>query len=391
MSCASIARVHETAGLASRRNLWRTRLGFVHPTKNLRLTRPAIDGKLVLALTCSSAASGYTMLRWIFAAVLLSACAPVREPTPAPAEQALPTDRARGTDFRVLSWNVSRENFYERSTQFRAVLRAIDADILIIDEMPAAADESKMVTALAGLGNASGDWQVVYGISGYRQRSTIASQLPMQRLSGFDHLQYSEQLAQQWLATTTDTSREKMRRSIAAGMAQVGALIDANGGQVLTVGLDFECCGSGGDSREESMRRDEAAKLRAALDLEISRHSGQGIVVGGDFNAVNGPAPLLLVQGKEDLPGHLSIAKAVQFDGIDLWTWDGRGTPFASGRLDYQMHNDRLRVVSSWVFDTADLTTEQQRRLGLQGIQMSELSQHRPVVVDYAWVQSAAN
>lgn len=331
------------------------------------------------------------MLRWILVAALLSACAPVREPALVPAEQALPTDRARGTDFRVLSWNVSRQSFYEHNTQYRAVLRALDADILIIDEMPVAADESKMVAALAGLGDASRDWQVVYGISGYGQRSTIASQLPMQRLGGFDHLQYNEQLAQQWLAATADSTRERMRRNIAAGMAQVGALIDANGGQVLTVGLDFECCGNGGDSWSESMRRDEAAKLRAALDLETSRQSEQGVVVGGDFNAVNGPAPLLLAQGEANSPGHLSIAKAVQFDGIELWTWDGRGTPFASGRLDYQMHDDRLRVVSSWVFDTADLSTEQQRRLALEGLQMSELSQHRPVVVDYAWVQSAAN
>ena len=329
------------------------------------------------------------MLRWLLAALLLSACAPMRQAVLAPETETLATARAPGTDFRVVSWNVSRDDIYQQIDGFRAVLAALDADVLILDEMPVADDDSKLVSALAGLGDVERPWHVVYGISGYGQRSTIAAQLPMQRVAEFDHLQYSDTFARSWLDSATDQdNRERRQRYLSAGMAQVGARIRTEQGQLMVVGLDFQCCGNGGNSWEEAMRRTEAAALRAALESASAAQPAAGIVVGGDFNAVNGPAPLLITMGEPDLQTHLTTVQASHLDGVEHWTWDGSGTPFASGRLDYQMHDARLRVAAAWVFDSTDLPVEQQRELMLEEIEMTKLSQHRPVVVDYAWVNS---
>ena len=326
------------------------------------------------------------MLRWIAVALALGSCAQLRAP-PEPIGSAQSSIPTTATDaLRVLVWNVSRESFFANIDDFRRVLQMLDADVLILDEMPNTGTRAQLAEALGGLGDPAQPWSVVYGSSGGRERSAIASQRPLTRLSAFDNRQYTDQVAAPWLAALTDpTAKDRLQRELRSGLSLVGAQLSWRSRRLLIAGLDFQCCGNGGNSWEESRRRYEAQQLQAVLSSAVAEQQPAGTIVGGDFNAVNGPAPLMIAQGEEGSAAHLRIVEALQLDGNDRWTWDGRGTPFASGRLDYQMHSQGLTVVSAFVLELDDLSTAERRRWQLESLHMTDLTEHRPVVVDYRW------
>ncbi len=324
------------------------------------------------------------MPRWLYLIVFLSACAPITETArELQSKSALPANTQE--QLRVVSWNVSRDSFFEHQQRYARVLALIDADILILDEMPTDVSAEAIAAALHQIDDDGRPWNVIYGSSGGRERSSIASRLPLRRLAPFDQTLFRAEPASQWLdATRSANERARLQRSLRSGVTLAGAVARWAGREILIVGVDFECCGDGGNSWEESKRRYEARQLRSLIDGQPAALAAAAIV-GGDFNAVNGPAPLMIVQGAAESSGHLRIAPARQLDGIDRWTWDGRGTPFASGQLDYQMYGSRWRVARALVLDLDDLSETERRQSGLE-FDLNELTRHRPVVVDYRWV-----
>ena len=106
---------------------------------------------------------------------------------------------------------------------------------------------------------------------------------------------------------------------------------------MLAVAVDLQCCGGLADDWQEDRRRVEANEIRRLGILEMSSRKVDGLVIAGDLNIVATQVPVELLEGsiKADGP-HLNTARIFHLDRATDWTWDGRGTPFPSGMLDYQ-------------------------------------------------------
>jgi endonuclease/exonuclease/phosphatase family metal-dependent hydrolase len=181
-------------------------------------------------------------------------------------------------------------------------------------------------------------------------------------------------------------AQRHVRASLEAGVAAVGGVIEIGSRRLLVVGLDLQCCGDSADSPQEQRRRFESRAIRGAIDAVADSLNVDAVLVGGDFNTVQGDAPVTLMQRGASVPISLREADARhRGEGAADWTWDGRGTPFPSRQLDYLLHSDGLRVVQAHIFDSEDLAPEQQKALNIDPDLSRSLSEHRPVVVDFAW------
>lgn len=121
--------------------------------------------------------------------------------------------------------------------------------------------------------------------------------------------------------------------------------------------------------------------------LASERADVDGVVVGGDMNLVAGRAPLdtliALAAARFD---RLTVAPAVHADGWSTWTWDGRGGPFHSARMDVVLFSGQtLDALRSRVVNWDDFPAAERAALGLTSAPVVGLSRHRPVVVDFAW------
>lgn len=317
------------------------------------------------------------MSRLLFWILLLVGCAAAAAPATLP--------RASGTDLRVLAWNVSRENFYEHADAFAKVLTAIDADVLILDEMPGDRAAHNVTRVLRRVGRERPRWRVSYGSSGYNQRAVIAWRGRIQALPQFEFIPYpaafvdslrTQDLAPRW--------RTELDASLAGGVGAHGAVLDIGPKRLLVVGVDLQCCGDSDDAWEERRRIVESNLIRRRLERARSRVRVDAIIVGGDFNTTRGPGPLRALQGTGSGNPWLEIVSSRHANG-EQWTWDGRGTPFESKQIDYLLHDRGLQVLASVIFDAESLPAGEAERLGLTRDGMRDLSAHRPVVADFAW------
>lgn len=285
--------------------------------------------------------------------------------------------RAEGTTLRVLSWNVAREQFFESPERTARLLRQADPDVLLLDEMdPAATPEA--LTALLDSALPGLPWQAVLGReAGNRERGSIAARVPLRRVEAFDALHYRAADQADWIARG-GAHAERLRRQLPNGVAAAAAIADYPGLRLLLVSFDLQCCGDSPDSWEERRRQREAALIRAAFDLTLA--DVDAAVVGGDANAVQGDAPLRLLS--EGRPPLLEVA-ATREDGSD-WTWDGRGTPFPSGRLDRLWVTPGVRVLQARLLDTEGWSERERRARGVREDDSRTQSPHRPIVADLA-------
>jgi endonuclease/exonuclease/phosphatase family metal-dependent hydrolase len=296
--------------------------------------------------------------------------------------------RAEGSDFRALVWNVSREKFFEHQQDYLLALRAIDADLLIFDEMPGGRGADEVAAVLRNL-NAPGDpdWQVAYGSSGDNQRAVIALRGDVEPLRQFQHLPYPPRFAA-WMRKLplNPYQRQRLDQNLDAGIGAFAAQVRIGGRRVIVVGVDLQCCGDSDDAWEERRRYVEARAIRSVLDRVWSARKPDAVIVAGDFNAVRGRRPVNLMQGDEKRPERrLAIADARHANGKDNWTWDGRGTPFPSRAIDFMLLSRSLRVLQALVFDPETMSETARQSLDLDAEMFRPMSEHRPVVVDFAW------
>jgi endonuclease/exonuclease/phosphatase (EEP) superfamily protein YafD len=286
------------------------------------------------------------------------------------------------TTLRVLVWNVSRESFFENAAGFRRVLDAVSADLLMLDEMPGT---TKAAAIARGLPRGEPRWNVVYGSAGGRhQRPSLAARFELQPIIAFEQLGYDPAQAADWRRRAPAPLQARLEDTLDGGVPAVGAVFARDGRRVLAVGLDLQCCGDEAGSWEEERRVAEATAIRAALDATLAQGGIDAVLLGGDFNVVGGPAPLQVLQGDGNgLP--LQAVDVRHRDGVATWTWDGRGTPFPSSRIDYLLHSAALRPLQAQVFDTEGLSAAEQQALDLPAGLSATLSQHRPLVVDFTW------
>lgn len=318
--------------------------------------------------------------RWLLLLLLLLA------PLALPAQSAWP--REAGTSLRAVVWNVGREQLFAERARYLAALRAIDADLIILDEMSGTRDASDVVALLSSL-DEPGDapWQVVYGTSGDNQRAVFALRGEVRPIPSFTHLPYPPRFLR-WargLRLKPD-QRARMDQNLAAGIGAAAAEVRLDGRRLLVVGVDLQCCGDTDDAWEERRRMVEARAIRTLLDREWSARKPDAVIVAGDFNAVRGMKPVRAVQG---IAGHptrrLAVSDAAHANGVDRWTWDGRGTPFPSRAIDFLLHSRALIPLQAVVFDSETMSADQRAAVGLGPEHFRGLSEHRPVVVDFAW------
>ncbi len=298
---------------------------------------------------------------------------------------AQPLPRASGTALRALVWNVSREQFFDQQVGFVAALKAMDADLIILDEMPAQRDANDVAAVLRQVDGAQ--WQVVYGSSGHNQRVVFAIRGGLSPLPSFKYLAYPPRFVREMKAMPMNPrQQEQIGASLNAGIGAFAALAHHDGRRLLIVGVDLQCCGDSDDAWEERRRHVESRVIRRTLDQAWSTRQPDAVIVAGDFNAVRGLKPVMLMQGSRARPAQrLRIAPARHANGKDSWTWDGRGTPFPSRPIDFMLHSAQLRVLRALVFDPETMSAAERQALGLSAEQFIPLSAHRPVVVDFAW------
>lgn len=296
--------------------------------------------------------------------------------------------RAAGTDFRAMVWNVSRDSFFEQRQTYVAALQAIDADLLIFDEMSGNRSADDVAAVLHEIDPAHPQaWQVAYGSSGFNQRVVFALRGPLEPLRQFSYLPYPPRLvARLRKVPTNPEQRQWLDANLAAGIGAFAVEARLGGRRIIAVGVDLQCCGDSDGAWEEDRRHVEARAIRTLLDRVWSARSPDAVIVAGDFNAVRGLRPVNMLQGKHKrAEQRLAIAEATHVNGVDRWTWDGRGTPFPSRAIDYMLHSRELVVRQAIVFDPETMPANERERLGLDAGDFKPLSEHRPVVVDFAW------
>jgi hypothetical protein len=326
---------------------------------------------------------GCHALLW-FASVL--ACLAVAPRSSAGEGEAVWLPRAEGTALRVLVWNVWNRSFFERAEGFRQVLSAIDADLLLLDEMPPDIDASAIQEVLVEVPGNRPRWQVHYGVGGgAHQRASIAATGPTTRVEAFDALHYPADAIAQWTDKVRPQLAEPWLDSLRAGVAAVGAIVEVDDRRLLVVGLDMQCCGDGPESWQEARRRIEAALVRSAIDAVLAVNPVDAVLVGGDLNTVNGPRPLEILRGDGSDITALADVHMTHRYSEETWTWDGRGTPYPNGRLDFVLHSPALLPLQAQIFDSEGLTEDEAAALGLSSELSRSLSDHRPLVVDFGW------
>lgn len=316
-----------------------------------------------------------TLITLVFTAAALFASAD----TPATGESGI----------RVLSWNISSNAFVRQPEDFQALLRWADADVLLLDEVRPVADAGKLQEVLADVQSARGSsWNIDYGISGGRQRGVIASRAPLESLPEFSTIiPYPDDAKATILEAMSARERANSDLSMDFGIPVNGAVVLAGKRRLLAVIADLQCCGDDRASWQEYRRRVESREIRRVISEVLNRTEVDAVILAGDFNLVNSPFPLALLAGPYPHPHPgLIAAEIYHLDGSTAWTWDGRGTPFPSGTLDYQLYGPHsLHVRKGIILDTEDLAPEALELYGLEAEASRRLSRHRPLLVEYGW------
>ena len=293
--------------------------------------------------------------------------------------------------FRILSWNVSEHAFVKHGAAFRSLVRLSEADILLLDEVSPDATREDLQAALSGPEeDDTAHWYIDYGVSGGRQRCVVASRYPLETLPGFSSALAYPLPARNFVeARMSPAAFANPAWQMQGGIPVNGAIATIAGRRLLLVVTDLQCCGDNPNSWQEFRRQVEADKIARHVRQVVDRASIDSLVIAGDFNLVNGNTPLALLQGPYAAQAKPLVAAEPHHLGpreTETWTWDGRGTPFPSGVLDFQLYDaEKLELRESFILDTEDLPADDLRRFDLEPGTSRRISEHRPVVVEFAW------
>jgi endonuclease/exonuclease/phosphatase family metal-dependent hydrolase len=262
---------------------------------------------------------------------------------------------------RLVTYNVLFDGCFERPAPFRRILRALDPDVLSLQE--------------------------IYNHSLEETRALIAGILP-------DATWYTAGSGQGPIA-----SRYPIKDSGPVGGAGRGswALIEAPAGDLLVINPHPPCC------EDDAGRRREFDAIAAWV--RDARASGRltketPIVIAGDMNLVGESRQLrtLLTGAISDTATYgasaapdgdgtpLEDAMPYHLTGREAYTWRGDEGVFAPGRLDYVAYSDSvLRLARSFVLWTPDLPEDYLAAAGLRLEDTAVASDHLPVVADFSF------
>jgi endonuclease/exonuclease/phosphatase family metal-dependent hydrolase len=278
-----------------------------------------------------------------------------------------PLARPEGESLRVVSWNAELGAILDRPEPFIRVLRALDPDVILLQELRDTHSGDEVAAFLnEHLAGASRSlWQVVFGEGGGDLRCAVASRVRMLPAEALRLVPYPE--------------RPDRHVRIA------GAYIGYGSQVLLAASIHLKCCGRIGGS-EDATRMTEVQAIRQAVATAIEQEDADGLIIGGDLNLVGSRAPLdALMEGLDADGSALAIAEALQIDGRTNATWSDPRQPFVPGRLDWMLCGDsRLACLRTFVLDARDLTTRWLQHHGLHAGDTAA-SDHLPLVADFQW------
>jgi endonuclease/exonuclease/phosphatase family metal-dependent hydrolase len=295
--------------------------------------------------------------------------------------------RPAETAFRVLSWNVSGGDFTKHSAEGRKILRLLDPDILLLDEVEGGRTTEQIAAIVRGLRGANDNrWHMVIGGGGGRQRGVILSRHPVSAVPAFAFLRYPESSLTKLRPLMDDATWTAMKPTFDAGIAVAAGIVELGRRRVLAVAVDLQS-GAGMPDWQEARRLIEIDEIRTALQQTLKSARVDGVLLAGDFNSVSTVMPLVRITNPYPEP-HVALvpAQAMHLDGLEWWTWDGRGTPFPTQALDFSLYSpDTLTPINALAFSTEDLSPDALAAAALQTGTSRRVSDHLPIVVDYRW------
>ena len=294
-----------------------------------------------------------------------------------------------GDTVRVMSWNISDDAFFVEKQAFRSILLWADPDIVLLDEVAPTAPINELKGHLAALRPGEKEtWSIDVGGSGGRQRDLIATRWELTPLPEFfSNVPYPETDRRRLSDMMSQADRDEPDWSMEGGIPVNGAVIRRGKRSLLAVIADLQCCGDDPESWQELRRRVEARTIRSLIRKVLETHPVDGVVFAGDFNLVDSTFPMALLLGPFPQPNSgLIPAELYQPNRDAPWTWDGRGTPFPSGTLDYQFYSPYgLKMQAGFILDAEGSSPEQRRRFGLEENTSTLTGRHRPLIVQYGW------
>jgi Endonuclease/Exonuclease/phosphatase family len=311
---------------------------------------------------------------------------PAPRPTPPGHGASDPLARAPGTDFRVVSWNVGREDMFRQPDGFGALLRPLAPDLLLLDEVAGGHSAEEVEALLNRVLPGDRPWRAVYGVSGGSQRGVVATRGSAPRtVAPFDRELPHPDSARALAPATDPWLRDRLWSRVPA----TGAVVEVGGRRLFAVTVDLEAAGTPGSPRDR-LRRMEALVIheaaREAFFTSLRPAGVDGILLAGDLNLVGTREPLdILTAPAGDGPA-FSVAQPLRLDGTSTATWENAVEPFTPTRLDFVLYHPRaLEVAGGFVFRAADLSPEWRARHGLTA-DASLVTDHLPVVTDFRWV-----
>lgn len=274
---------------------------------------------------------------------------PVSDP---PALPMLEIPPARGDAVRVVSWNVLRSSPQRTPGPFARMLRALEPDVLLIQEWDGATAGQIERWMEVNLG---GEWWAVTGPGG------VAIASPHEILDA--------------------DGRELRSEGQGRAIRYVGALVRTPLMDTHVASVHLKCCG-GASGSEEALRRAEALAINEAF-LDNAPAWRTLRIIGGDFNLVGTRRPLDLLRAELDLDGTaLEPATTRVWGDRTVYTWSDPGSNFAPGWLDWVVYSDSAaEAVRAFAVDLARLAPEALEAAGLEP-EDNLASDHLPVVVD---------
>jgi endonuclease/exonuclease/phosphatase family metal-dependent hydrolase len=295
--------------------------------------------------------------------------------------------RSPDVAFRVLSWNVSGSAFTEHSAEYRKILRLLDPDILLLDEVEGGRTKEEIASVVRGIRGATDtSWHMVIGAGGGYQRGVVLSRHQVTPVPAFGLLHYPAAAMAELRSLMDDPTWTATKPNLDAGIAAGAAIVDLGGRRILAVTFDLQS-GGGTSQWQEARRLIEVREIQNALQQVLRTTRVDAVLVTGDFNAVSTGMPLARITNPYPEP-HFAIvpAAAIHLDGSESWTWDGRGTPYPTQALDFSLYSPvSLEPLNALAFSTEDLSPAALAEAGLYAGTSRLVSDHLPIVVDYRW------
>ncbi|MBC7773778.1 MAG: endonuclease/exonuclease/phosphatase family protein [Pyrinomonadaceae bacterium] len=169
------------------------------------------------------------------------------------------------------------------------------------------------------------------------------------------------------------------------GFRSVSAVVQLPTGPVALFSVHLSCCGYVGSGEDLGRITQMQGIAQTVLDLRagvlgpaLKPYANSPVIITGDWNLVGSRTPLDVAEGvgvSAEVIRHLASG--------DAFTWRDDPTRFWPGRLDLLAFSRRnLLLARGHVLDTAELTSEELAKMGLQASD-SAASDHLLTVADF--------